>query len=83
MWKSKKKSSIYLYSERKIFCLVNNLSCRGGYLDVNLLLVKIPYSRMESKEEILFTKKMRDVTKEIHGVSDALINAKIGFGKRC
>ena len=29
----------------------------------------------------LFTKKMRRVTREIHGVSDALINAKLGIGK--
>ncbi|KAK8391438.1 hypothetical protein O3P69_017196 [Scylla paramamosain] len=35
-------------------------------------------SRMDNKD-VLFTKKMRIVTREIHGVSDALINAKIGF----
>ncbi|MPC75989.1 Heme oxygenase 1 [Portunus trituberculatus] len=34
---------------------------------------------MDNKEDVLFTKKMRIVTREIHGVSDALINAKIGF----
>ena len=28
-----------------------------------------------------FTKKMRIVTREIHDVSDALINAKLGIGK--
>ena len=38
---------------------------------------------MDNKEDVLFTKKMRIVTREIHGVSDALINAKIGFGRKC
>lgn len=38
---------------------------------------------MDCKEEIPFTKRMRIATREIHNVSDALINAKIGFGKQC
>lgn len=34
---------------------------------------------MDCQEEIPFTKKMRIATREIHNVSDALVNAKIGF----
>jgi hypothetical protein len=28
-----------------------------------------------------FTKKMRSATREIHAMSDALVNAKLAFGK--
>ncbi|XP_069997625.1 heme oxygenase-like [Penaeus vannamei] len=34
---------------------------------------------MSSTEEVPFTKQMRNVTREIHNVSDALINAKLGI----
>ena len=33
------------------------------------------------KKENLFTKRMRKETSKIHTLSDALINAKLGFGK--
>jgi hypothetical protein len=31
--------------------------------------------------EETFTKKMRSASKEIHGISDALVNAKLAFGE--
>lgn len=34
---------------------------------------------MSSDDDIPFTKQMRDVTREIHNVSDAMINAKLGI----
>lgn len=34
-------------------------------------------------EDIPFTKQMRQATREIHAVSDALVNAKLAFGKEC
>lgn len=51
--------------------------------DTVSVIKQIFFSRMDSQKEILFTKKMRIATREIHGISDALINAKIGFGKAC
>lgn len=35
---------------------------------------------MEESEEENFCKKMRKATREIHAVSDALVNAKLAFG---
>jgi len=31
--------------------------------------------------EETFTKKMRSATREIHAISDALVNAKLAFGE--
>lgn len=31
-------------------------------------------------EAVLFTKQMRKATREVHSVSDALVNAKVAFG---
>lgn len=31
----------------------------------------------------LLTKEMRVATREIHNISDALVNAKLAFGKKC
>ncbi|KAK4299102.1 hypothetical protein Pmani_028599 [Petrolisthes manimaculis] len=36
-------------------------------------------TRMASEADVPFTKKMRIVTRDIHNISDALINAKIGI----
>ena len=36
---------------------------------------------MWNKDEDTFCKKMRKATKEIHTVSDTLVNAKLAFGK--
>lgn len=35
---------------------------------------------MQEGEEENFCKKMRKATREIHAVSDALVNAKLAFG---
>jgi len=32
------------------------------------------------QEDILFTVQMRNATKAVHNVSDALVNAKVGLG---
>jgi hypothetical protein len=31
--------------------------------------------------EVTFTKQMRSATREIHAISDALVNAKLAFGE--
>jgi hypothetical protein len=31
--------------------------------------------------KILFTKEMRKATRDVHDISDALVNAKLAFGK--
>lgn len=36
---------------------------------------------MPDNEEENFCKKMRKATREIHAISDALVNAKLAFGK--
>lgn len=38
-------------------------------------------SKMSNAERDSFCKKMRKATREIHAVSDALVNAKLAFGK--
>ena len=35
----------------------------------------------KSENGVLFTKEMKIATKEIHSMSDALINAKLGLGE--
>ena len=35
----------------------------------------------EHVEDIPFTKQMRKATRDIHNISDALINAKLGIGE--
>lgn len=37
--------------------------------------------KMTSKDEETFCKKMQKATREIHSISDALVNAKLAFGK--
>lgn len=36
---------------------------------------------MEKGGKLEFTKRMRQATREIHDISDALVNAKLGIGK--
>lgn len=36
-----------------------------------------------TEKTISFTKAMRVATREIHNVSDGLVNAKLAFGKKC
>ena len=33
-------------------------------------------------EEELFTKRMRKATRQVHAISDALVNGKLLFGKK-
>lgn len=49
--------------------------------NVKILPFQFVTARMSSDEDVPFTKKMRAVTREIHNVSDSLINAKLGIGK--
>lgn len=35
----------------------------------------------ETKDVELFTKRMRRETRDVHKISDALVNAKMAFGK--
>lgn len=35
----------------------------------------------ETKDTELFTKRMRRETRDVHKISDALVNAKMAFGK--
>lgn len=41
-------------------------------------------SRLNSEDELddNFCKRMRKATQEVHAASDALVNAKLAFGKR-
>lgn len=36
---------------------------------------------MSSKDEETFCKQMRKATREVHKISDTLVNAKLAFGK--
>lgn len=42
---------------------------------------RINLEKMTNKNDDTFCKKMRQATKEIHTISDTLVNAKLAFGK--
>ena len=33
--------------------------------------------------DVPFTKQMREATKQVHNLSDAMVNAKLGIGNNC
>lgn len=44
--------------------------------------IKQYYNKMTNTKEESFSKRMRKETRDVHKISDALINAKLAFGKQ-
>ena len=66
------------------FTLFTKYIVYNTHCSVVLTIFGLPFQIivMALKGKLEFTKQMRKATREIHDISDALVNAKLGIGKR-
>jgi len=71
-----------LLGKNNIILYVNNIIDESFNRDntCKILIKSLPSTITMSKVEEDFCKKMRKATREIHAVSDAMVNAKLAFG---